>query len=174
MTARRTLLLARLTAWLLSAVTLAAARAAVVRPAPAFVFPSAAGTQSLAKLRGQAVVLLISQTGTKKALRTQLKNLKDVYHDCASRGAVFATALVDGSDHVPSDIPFVRAANGAAVASAYGLRGDFLIAIIGRDGNLDLVTDKPIPGTRILEVIKNNFDVQQKSRREIPKGPLGT
>jgi hypothetical protein len=116
---------------------------------------------------------VIGQSSKKKAFPTQLKNLKDVYHDCASRGALFVAALADGSDDVPSDIPFARAANGATVASSYGLRGDFLIAIIGRDGNLDLVTDKPIPGKRVLEVIKNSFDVQEKSRREIPNGPPG-
>ena len=70
-----------------------------------------------------------------------------------------------------SNIPFALAANPAAVAAAYGMRGDFLIAVIGRDGNLDLVTDKPIAGARVFEVIKNNFDVQEKARRELPKGP---
>ena len=65
----------------------------------------------------------------------------------------------------------VSRSNPAAVAAAYGMRGDFLSAVIGRDGNLDLVTDKPIAGARVFEVIKNNFDVQEKARRELPKGP---
>ena len=29
------------------------------------------------------------------------------------------------------------------------------------------------PGARVLEVIRNNFDVQEKARRELPKGPPG-
>ena len=117
-------------------------------------------------------MLIIAQGGKSKALRAQMKSLTNIYHDCASRGAVFVAALADGGA-VPSDIPFVLANNGAAVAAAYGMRGDFLIAVIGRDGNLDLITDKPIPGARVFEVIKNNGDVQEKSRREIPKSSPG-
>ncbi len=146
------------------------APAGVVRPAPAFTFGGAGGKNSLASLRGQPVVLVIAQKAKAKAFRSQLGSLRNVYHDCASRGAVFIAALADGGT-VPSDIPFAIAANPAAVAAAYGMRGDFLIAVIGRDGNLDLVTDKPIPGARVFEVIKNNFDVQEKARRELPKGP---
>ena len=149
------------------------ADAGVVRPAPSFSFGGAGGKNSLASLRGQPVVLVIAQTGKTKALRSQMKSLRNIYHDCASRGAVFVAALADGGGTVPSDIPFALANNGAAVAAAYGMRGDFLIAVIGRDGNLDLVTDKPIPGARVFEVIKNNFDVQEKARREVPKGPPG-
>lgn len=147
------------------------AHSAVVRPAPAFSFGGAAGKNTLASLRGQPVVLLIAKHGKTKALRSQLKSLASVYHDCASRGAVFVAAFADAGGTVPSDIPFAVANNGAAVATAYGMQGDFLIAVIGRDGNLDLVTGEPIPGTRVLEVIRNNFDVQSKARRELPKGP---
>ena len=115
-------------------------------------------------------MLVIATSAKSKALRSQLGSFKNVYHDCASRGAVFIAALSDGGA-VQSNIPFALAANPAAVAAAYGMRGDFLIAVIGRDGNLDLVTDKPIAGARVFEVIKNNFDVQEKARRELPKGP---
>ena len=147
--------------------------AGVVRPAPSFTFGGAGGKNSLGSLRGQPVVLVIAQTGSTKALRSQMKSLTNIYHDCASRGAVFVAALADGGGTVPSNIPFALANNGAAVAAAYGMRGDFLIAVIGRDGNLDLVTDQPIPGARVFEIIKNNFDVQEKARRELPKGPPG-
>ncbi len=147
--------------------------AGTVRPAPSFTFGGAGGKNSLGSLRGQAVVLVIAQTGNTKALHSQMKSLRNIYHDCASRGAVFVAALADGSGTVPSDIPFALANNGAAVAAAYRMRGDFLIAVIGRDGNLDLVTENPVPGARIFEVIKNNFDVQEKARRDLPKGPPG-
>jgi hypothetical protein len=148
-----------------------ALNAGVVRPAPSFTFAGAGGARSLATLRGQPVVLLLAKSAMTGALRKQLKNLRSVFHDCASRGTVFAAAFAGGSPAVPSDIPFVHVANSAAVASAYGLGGDFLIAVIGRDGNLDLLTDKVQPGLRVLEVIGNSFDVQEKTRREIPKGP---
>lgn len=148
-------------------------QAGVVRRAPGFTFAGAGGKNSLASLRGQPVVLVIAQGVHTKALREQLNSLRNVHHDCTSRGAVFVAAIVDGSATLPSDIPFALASNGAAVASAYGLNGGFLIAVIGRDGNLDLVTNEPVPGARVLEVIKNNFDVQEKGRREIPRGLPG-
>jgi hypothetical protein len=156
----------------LFAVLIQSADAGVVRPAPSFTFGGAGGKNSLGSLRGQPVVLIIARTAKTKALRTQLGNLQAAYHDSASRGAVFVAAILDG-DTVPSDIPFVHANNAAAVAAAYGMQGDFLIAVIGRDGNLDLVTDKPIPGMRVFEVIKNSFDVQDKARREMPGGASG-
>ena len=171
MPARRFHSLARVVTLALLAVVAPCAHAGVVHPAPSFTF-GGAGKNSLGSLRGQPVVLVIAQGAKTKALRSQLKSLTNIYHDCASRGAVFVAALSDGGT-VPSDIPFALANNGPAVAAAYGMRGDFLIAVIGRDGNLDLITDKPIPGARIFEVIKNNFDVQEKSRRELPKGPPG-
>ena len=164
--------LAPIAALALLAALLPYAHAGVVRPAPSFTFGGAGGKNSLGSLRGQPVVLVIAKSGTTKALRSQMKSLRNVYHDCASRGTVFVAALADGGT-VPTDIPFVLASNSAAVATAYGMSGDFLIAIIGRDGNLDYVTDKPIPGARVFEVIKNNFDVQEKGRRELPKGRPG-
>lgn len=169
---RRVHSFARIVALALLAAFIPDVNAAVVRPAPPFTFAGAGGKNSLGSLRGQPVVLLIARSGKTSTLRSQLKSLKNIYHDCSSRGAVFVAALTDGGT-MPSDIPFVLADNGAAVAAAYGMRGSFLIAIIGRDGNMDLVTDKPIPGARVFEVIKNNFDMQEKARRELPKGPPG-
>ena len=150
-----------------------ASPAATVRNAPPFTFPSADGMKTLASLRGQPVVLIIARSAKVKALRTQLKNLKSVYHDLSSRGTSFVAAIAEGDPSVASNIPFAIASNGPGVAAAYGMRGDFLIAIIGRDGNMDVQTDKPLAGKRVLEVLKNNFDVQEKSRRELPKGPPG-
>jgi hypothetical protein len=165
--------LALVAALSLVAVLAPSMHAGIVRPAPAFTFAGAGGKNSLGSLRGQPVVLVIAKSGTTKALRSQMKSIKSAFHDCASRGAVFVAAFADGGAGVPSDIPFALANNGAAVAAAYGMSGDFLIAVIGRDGNLDLITDKPIPGARVLEAIRNNFDVQEKARRELPKGPPG-
>ncbi|MEO6784734.1 MAG: hypothetical protein ABI318_01270 [Chthoniobacteraceae bacterium] len=172
MAARRVHSLALTAAFALLAVVLPSVHAGVVRPAPSFTFGGAGGKNSLGSLRGQPVVLVIAQSAKTRALRSQMESLANIYHDCASRGAVFVAALADGGA-VPSDIPFVLANNAAAVGAAYGMHGDFLIAIIGRDGNLDYVTDKPIPGARVFEVIKNNFDVQEKARRELPKGQPG-
>jgi hypothetical protein len=163
----------RLAALLLAASLLLGAQAAVVRRAPAFTFGGIGGKKSLASLRGRPVVLLAASTGKSKALRKQLKNLKPVFHDLSSRETVFVAAFADGSATVPSNIPFVIASDGPAVAAAYGLREEFVIAVIGPDGNLDLQSDRVLPGGRILEVIRNTFEVQEKARRELPKGPPG-
>ena len=150
-----------------------ALNAEVVRRAPPFAFSSATGARTLAGLKGQPVVLLLAKSAKTGAFRKQLKYLQPVFNVCASRGTVFAAAITANDGAVPSDIPFVNVANAPAVAAAYGMRGDFLIAIIGPDGNLDLVSDKVQPGLRVVEVINNSFEVQNKVRREIPKGPPG-
>ena len=150
-----------------------ASPADTVRSAPTFTFTSADGVKTPASLRGQPIVLIIARSAKTKALRVQLKNLNSVYHDLSSRGTIFVAAITEGDAAVASNIPFAIASNGPGVAAAYGMRGDFLIAVIGRDGNVDVQTDKVLPGKRVLEVLKNNFDVQEKSRRELPKGPPG-
>jgi peroxiredoxin len=147
------------------------AHARIVRPASSFTLTGAGGARSLAGLRGQPVVLLVAKSAKTGPLRKQLKNLRPVFHECASRGTVFAAAMAASGEAMPSNIPFQQVANAQAVATAYGLKGDFLIAIIGRDGNLDLLTEKVQPGKRVLEVINNSFAVQEENRRDIPKGP---
>jgi hypothetical protein len=67
---------------------------------------------------------------------------------------------------VQSDIPFIVANNGSGVASAYGVNGDFGVAIIGKDGNLDYVTQKLQTGERVRDVIINNFEPQVEGRKQ--------
>jgi hypothetical protein len=143
----------------------------VVRPAPDFSFAGISARKSLRSLRGQPVVLVIARSPDAREFRKQAKRLAPIYQEFASRGTVFVAAFSEKEGQVPSNIPFVVATNGPAVASAYGLREDFLIAIIGRDGNLDLSTDEVLSAFRIREVIQNSYVVQQSSRKEKPKGP---
>ncbi len=146
---------------------IAASHAAVVRLAPEFSFPAAGNkTQSLRSLRGQAVVLLISKSPDSRAFKKQLKYLKEIYQQFASKQVVFVAALAAGDGPVRSDIPFVVATNGPAVATAYGVQDDFTLVIIGRDGNLDYQTTKVCPPERIRDVIQNSFDVQEGSRKD--------
>ena len=67
-------------------------------------------------------------------------------------------ALIDAA-------PFVVANNGTAVASAYGTSGDFSLAVIGRDGNLDYVTDKVRTGQRVRDVMLNSYSIQAATRK---------
>ena len=146
-------------------VSLTASQASVVRLAPEFAFPGPGKTQSLKSLRGQAVVLLIAKTPKSRAFKKQLKYLKEIYEQFASKQVVFIAALGDGAGPVQSDIPFVVASNGAAVATAYGAQDDFNLVIIGKDGNVDYQTNKVCPPERVRDVIQNSFVVQEGSRK---------
>ena len=155
------------------ALTLSTAQAAspVVRPAPDFIFSGVGGAKSLRALRGQPVVLIVAKTPKSRAFRKQVQAIEDVYRELASRNAVFAVAFSESGDGVASNVPFVIAENGASVAKAYGLTGDFMLGVVGPDGNLDLATGEVTRGLRIREVILNTFAVQSAARREKPKGP---
>ncbi len=146
--------------------SLTASHAAVVRPAPEFGFPGPGSKiRSLKSLRGQAVVLLITKTPKNGAFKKQVKYLKEIYEQFASKQVVFIAALGEGEGPVKSDIPFVLASNGAAVASAYGMQDDFNLVIIGKDGNVDYQTSKVCPPERVRDVIQNSFVVQENSRK---------
>jgi hypothetical protein len=149
----------------------AVAASPVVRPAPDFSYVGAGGRKTLRNLRNQPVVIVIAASPDTRAFRKQAKALAPIYQEFASRGTVFVAAFSEKDGQIPSNIPFVVAANGPAVANAYGHREDITVAIIGRDGNLDLITDKVLPAFRIREVIQNSYVVQQAARKEAPKGP---
>ena len=144
------------------------AQGEVIRSAPEFSWPGAGNTKrSLKSLRGQPVVLVIADSPKTGSFRKQLKWLKPIYHELAAKGAVFIAAFRAGEEGaVKSDIPFVIANNGAGVASAYGVNGDFGLAIIGKDGNIDYVTDKVRTGERIRDVMINNFQPQAEGRKQ--------
>jgi hypothetical protein len=156
-------------ALLFSAETFAASP--VVRPAPDFGFAGVGKRQTLRSLRGQPVVIVIAPSPKSGAFKKQLKRLTPIYQEFASRGTVFVAAFSQSDGQIESNIPFVVAANGSNVASAYGLKDDFTIAIVGRDGNMDLVSERVLPALRIREVIQNSYVVQQAARKEAPKGP---
>lgn len=156
---------------LCTAVDVASAVSPIVRPAPDFGFAGAGGKKSLRSLRSQPVVIVISRSPETRAFRKQAKMLAPIYQEFASRGTVFVAAFSERDGQIPSNIPFVIANNGPSVASAYGLKDDILVAVIGRDGNLDMITEKGVPAFRVREVIQNSYAVQEAARKEAPKGP---
>lgn len=144
----------------------AAAVAEVVRPAADFTFPAAGNRNaSLRSLRGQAVVLLITDSPDQRAFKKQLRRLEEIYQQLASKKVVFVAALQHGEGPIKSDIPFIVANNGPAVAAAYGADRDFKIAIIGKDGNVDYQTGKVCTGERVRDVVQNSFAVQAPARK---------
>ncbi len=156
-----------LTALLVLVSFAASAVADVVRPAPDFGWELSAGkTRSLKSLRGQPVVVVFARSADTRAFRRQVRNLKEIYQQFASRNVIFVAALKEDGGRIPSDVPFVRAVNGAQVAAEYGVRGGgFALAVIGRDGNLDLITDDVKSAARIRDVIINSYEPQKAARK---------
>jgi hypothetical protein len=140
---------------------------AIARLAPDFTFRGAQ-VHSLRGLRGQAVVLIIADSPHTGAFKKQLRNLDEYYSDFASRQTVFVAAFrkQESDGAVRSNVPFIIASNGPAVAAAYGAgKADMYVAIIGKDGNLDYLTSKKLPGARVRDVIQNSYAVQSSSRK---------
>jgi peroxiredoxin len=156
----------RIVAIALTLVLAVSASAEVVRKAPDFSWPGAGNkNRSLRSLRGQPVVVLIADSPRTGAFRKQVKWLEDNYTQLAAKGAVFVAAFRSGDGPVKSDIPFIVANNGGSIASDYGVEGDFALAVVGRDGNLDYVTDKVRTGQRVRDLIINNYANQAATRK---------
>jgi len=156
----------RLLAFVLSIAFALSAQAEIVRRAPDFTWPGAGSkNRSLRSLNGQPVIVLIADSPRNGAFRKQVKWLEANYSQLAAKGAVFVAAFRSGEGPVKSDIPFIVANNGAAVAGAYGVEGEFALAVVGRDGNLDYVTDKIRTGQRVRDLIINNYTNQASTRK---------
>lgn len=143
-----------------------AAPTAVVRPASDFAFPTAGNKNATLKsLRGQAVVLIVADSAKEGAVKKQVRFLESIFQQFAGKQVVFAAALKNPEPALKSNIPFAIVNNGAAVASSYGVNGDFNIVIIGKDGNVDYQTDKVLRGERVRDVVQNSFAVQAAARK---------
>jgi hypothetical protein len=147
----------------------ATVHAAVVRPAPNFGIEGVAKGGGLRSYRGQSVVLLITRSARDKEFRAQISRLKQLYGQFSTEKVIFVAAIENGSQEVPSDIPFATATNPEQVAADYGVTGRLAIAVIGVDGNVDLITDRVIAAERVRDAVFNNFESQTASRK--PLGP---
>jgi hypothetical protein len=145
---------------------LASASANVVRPAPDFAWTNAAGQpQSFNQFRGQPVVLLIAPSPRSWAFRRQVGHLQRVYQRLAATGAICAAAFTAETGLIRSNIPFVLATDGPRVAFLFGTAPGFHVAVMGKDGNIDLLTSRVQSGQQILDIIGNSYAVQQSLRR---------
>ena len=146
--------------------TFTAADANVVRWAPDFGWLKSGGNRATLKsLRGQPVVLVVAPSPHYGKFRKQAKELQKTYQLLGNDKAVMVAAFTEEPGVIRSNIPFVLAANPAAVAQPYGVAGDFAVFVIGRDGNLDEISDRVLPGQRVLDIINNSFVAQRDSRR---------
>lgn len=140
-------------------------RAEVVRPAPAF---TCGAGKSLKSFKGQPVILLIAPSPRSSAFRKQAKRIQAVYQQFAARNAVFVAVFTDPEADgrpVPSNVPFTLANNGAKVAADYGFDGNFNLCVVGKDGNLDLITSKVVPASRLMDMVYNNAEQQAAERK---------
>jgi hypothetical protein len=144
----------------------AQAYAGTVRPAPNFALDGAK-TKTLRGFHGQPVVLVITASSRVKDFKKQVNRLKEMYGQLATEKVVFVAAIANGDAKVPSDIPFALAENPAQVAADYGVTGKFAIAVIGIDGNLDMITTKVINAERIRDVVYNNYETQTAERKPL-------
>jgi hypothetical protein len=140
--------------------------AIVARPAPDVRWINSSGkTESLAAFKGQPIVLIIAPSPESRAFRSQIRRLKGIYERMGAQKVVFVAAFTQSGGRVPSNIPFVLAADGPRVGYDYDAQERFAIALIGRDGNLDYFTNRVLPGQRIYDVITNSFVTQTMMRR---------
>jgi hypothetical protein len=140
--------------------------AVVVRPAPNVNWLDSTGRQKgLSALKGQPVVIVIAPTPRDRAFRRQLAQLKRMYERYAANRAVFIAAFTQEGGRIPSNIPFLVAADGPRVGYDYEGGDKFRIAFIGRDGNLDCVSSRVIPAQRAFDLLGNSYVTQRDMRR---------
>ena len=138
----------------------------VSNAAPSFVGGASAGRNiALSSLRGKPVILVIAPSPRDRAFRSQMWEIRGRYERLAAQGLIAFTAFTTQGGRIPSNIPFVEVNDPVSTASAYDVSKGFAIAVIGRDGNLDCLSTKPLPGQRILDLIMNNASVQENLRR---------
>jgi hypothetical protein len=145
----------------------AALHADVVRPAPNFDVQGAPKGTSLRTFRGQAVILLITRKARDKQFREEIYRLQKLYSQFSTEKVLFVAAIEEGPQEVKSDIPFILAVNPGQVAADYGFNGHWAIAVIGVDGNVDLVTNRLITAERVRDTVYNNFELQSAARKPI-------
>ncbi|HEY5893007.1 MAG TPA: hypothetical protein VIT91_07225 [Chthoniobacterales bacterium] len=138
----------------------------IVRSAPEFYWQGINGAgRSLSSLGEQPVILIVAPSPRSRVFRKQLSEIERLYRQYAGRDAIFCAAFTEQPGEIESDVPFLYALDPQQVAEHYGI-GDhrFLIAVIGPDRNLDLLSWERTNGNRLRDVIDNGY-VAQAVRR---------
>lgn len=150
----------------LAAVSAPAKGSSVVNAAPSFSGGASAGRNiQLSSLKGKPVILVIAPSPRNRAFRGQMSELKGRYERLAAQGLLCFAAFTTEGGRIRSNIPFIEVNDPTATAAAYDVSKGFAIAVIGRDGNLDCLSTRPLPGQRILDLVMNNASVQEQLRR---------
>ncbi len=140
--------------------------ALVVNPAPNVPWLDSTGrAQGLKAFRGQPVVVIVAPSPRDRSFREQVGQLNKMYERYAANKIVFIVAFTQEQGRIRSNIPFLLAADGPRTSYDFKTGEKFGIALIGRDGNLDYVTNKVLPAQRIFDVVGASFVTQEKLRR---------
>ena len=83
----------------------------------------------------------------------------------AAHKVVFIAAFTQEGGRDPIKHSLHGAADGPRVGYEYESGERLAIAFIGRDGNLDYVTNKVMPAQRVYDLINNSFVAQRNMRR---------
>jgi hypothetical protein len=138
----------------------------VPRPAPEFLWSGINGqVRRLRDLHGHPVVLIFAERPLQRLFIKQVKELNRRSKDLISRYTLFFVAFTKETGLVTgTEIPFVILPDPQTVADEYRV-GDFGIAIISPEGNVDYATDKLVKGQRVLDVVINSFGNQVNGQR---------
>ena len=138
----------------------------VPRPAPEFLWSGVNGkVRRLRDVRGHPVVLIFAENPNQKQFIKQIKELNRRAKELVARYTLFFVAFTRETGLVTrTDLPFVILPDPGSVADAYRV-GDFGIAVISPDGNVDYATDRIITGQKVLDVIVNSYQAQLAGRR---------
>jgi hypothetical protein len=138
----------------------------VPRPAPEFLWSGVNGkVRRLRDVRGHPVVLVFAENPNQRLFIKQIKELNRRARQLAARYTLFFVAFTRETGLVThTDLPFVILPDPGSVADAYRV-GDFGIAVISTDGNVDYATDRVITGQKVLDVIVNSYEAQVQARR---------
>jgi hypothetical protein len=143
-----------------------ALHAEVVRAMPDFSWIDSTGkTKSSKDLRGRPLVVLIADSPTERAFRSQVGQLQKIYQRFAADGLVCIAAFSREPGLIRSNIPFLTVPDGTA-AAAFDTAQGFSISIIGMDGNLDYVSNRVVAAQRIHDIIDNSYAKQKLLRRD--------
>jgi hypothetical protein len=138
----------------------------VPRPAPEFLWSGVNGkVRRLRDVRGHPLVLIFAENPTQKLFIKQVKELNRRAKELATRYTLFFVAFTRETGPVThTNIPFVILPDPGSVADAYRV-GDFGVAVISTDGNVDYATDRLVTGQKVLDVIVNSYQAQIEARR---------
>jgi len=140
--------------------------ARVVNPTPNIPWVDSSGKMmGLGAFKGQPVIVIVAPSPQDRAFRVQIGQVQKMYERYAAQKVIFMVAFTQEQGLIRSNVPFVLAADGPRTAFDLRTGEKFGIAFIGRDGNLDYVTNKVIPALRMKDIIGASFVTQEKLRR---------